>query len=203
MSQWAAGTIAPMPPTENARTGAVRRPVVAVIGSGDGVAAEVLGVAEAVGRGIAERGGVLVTGGRGGIMEAASRGASDAGGLVVGVLPGHDAADANAYVDLAIPTGLGFALRNAITIRSADAVIMISGEVGTLAEAVLAYQHGKPLVAVASTGGWAERLRAAAFEDGRYFDGRRQMEIVYAETAGEAVERAFARIGSVAPPERR
>jgi uncharacterized protein (TIGR00725 family) len=192
-----------MMPTVPPRTGADRRPVVAVIGSGEGVTPEIAAVAEAVGRGIAERGGVLVTGGRGGIMEAASRGAHDAGGLVVGMLPGHDAAGANAYVDLAIPTGLGFALRNAITIRSADAVIMISGEVGTLAEAVLAYQHGKPLVAVASTGGWAARLRDAALEDGRYFDGRRLMEIAYAETAGEAVELAFARIGTVPAPERR
>ena len=91
-------------------------------------------------------------------------------------------------------------MRNVITIRSADAVIMLSGEVGTLAEAVLAYQHGKPLVAVASTGGWAERLRTAALEDGRYLDGRRLMEIGYADTAEEAVDAAFARIGSVPRP---
>ena len=179
-----------------------RRPVIAVIGSGEGVDEATLAVAVAVGRLIAERGAALVTGGRGGIMEAASRGASEAGGLVIGVLPGTDASDANAHVELAIPTGLGFAMRNVITIRSADAVIMVSGEVGTLAEAVLSYQHGKPLVAVASTGGWAERLRTAALEDGRYLDGRRLMEITYAETAVEAVEAAFARIGSVPPPGR-
>jgi len=179
-----------------------RRPVIAVIGSGEGVDDATLALASTVGRLVAERGATLVTGGRGGIMEAASRGASEAGGLVLGVLPGTDADDANAWVDVAIPTGLGFAMRNVITIRSADAVIMISGEVGTLAEAVLAYQHGKPLVAVASTGGWAERLRTAALEDGRYLDGRRLMEITYAETAGEAVEAAFARIGSVPRPGR-
>jgi uncharacterized protein (TIGR00725 family) len=153
-----------------------------------------------VGRLVAERGGVLVTGGRLGVMEAASRGASAAGGLVLGVLPGTDPGDANPYVDVAIPTGLGFSMRNAITIRAADAVIMVSGEVGTLAEAVLAYQHGKPLVAVATTGGWAERLRTAALEDGRYLDGRRLMEIAYADTAEAAVELAFARIGTVPRP---
>ena len=177
-----------------------RRPVIAVIGSGEGVDDGTLELAESVGRLVAERGAVLVTGGRLGVMEAASRGASLAGGLVLGVLPGTDGADANAYVDVAIPTGLGFAMRNVMTIRSADAVIMISGEVGTLAEAVLAYQHGKPLVAVASTGGWAARLRTTALEDGRYFDGRRLMELQYAETAEEAVELAFARIGSVPRP---
>ena len=177
-----------------------RRPVIAVIGSGEGVDEGTLALAGTVGRLLAQRGATLVTGGRGGIMEAASHGASEAGGLVVGVLPGTDAGDANAYVDVAIPTGLGFAMRNVITIRMADAVIMISGEVGTLAEAVLAYQHGKPLVAVASTGGWAERLRTAALEDGRYLDGRRLMEIGYADTADEAVEAAFARIGTVPRP---
>ena len=177
-----------------------RRPVIAVIGSGEGVSEAVLALAEAVGRLVAERGGVLVTGGRFGVMEAASRGASAAGGLVLGVLPGTDADDANAFVDVAIPTGLGFSMRNVITIRTADAVIMVSGEVGTLAEAVLSYQHGKPLVALASTGGWAERLRSTALEDGRYFDGRRLMELQYAETAEEAVELAFARIGSVPRP---
>jgi uncharacterized protein (TIGR00725 family) len=184
-------------------TGApTRRPVIAVIGSGDGVDEETLALAEAVGRGIATRGATLVTGGRGGIMEAASRGARAAGGLVVGILPGHDPGDANAYVDIPIPTGLGFSLRNVITIRSADAVIMISGEVGTLAEAVLAYQHGKPLVAVASTGGWAARLQTAALEDGRYFDGRQLMAIAYVDSAEEAVDTAFARIGTVPAPGR-
>lgn len=179
-----------------------RRPVIAVIGSGEPLPPDTAAVAEAVGRGIAQRGGTLVTGGRGGVMEAASRGAHEAGGLVVGVLPGHDPDDANAFVDVPIATGLGFSLRNVITIRSADAVIMISGEVGTLAEAVLAYQHGKPLVAVASTGGWAERLRTAALEEGRYFDGRRLMAIAYVDTADAAVEAAFARVGSVPRPGR-
>jgi uncharacterized protein (TIGR00725 family) len=179
-----------------------RRTVIAVIGSGDGVEPATLELAEVVGRLVAERGAVLVTGGRGGVMEAASRGAHDAGGLVIGILPGTDPTDANAAVDIALPTGLGFSVRNVITIRAADAVIMIQGEVGTLAEAILAYQHGKPLVAVSSTGGWAERLRMAALDDGRYLDGRQLMEISYAETAVEAVDAAFARIGTVPTPAR-
>ena len=183
-------------------TPTARRRVIAVIGSGDGVDDATLALAEAVGRGIAERGAILVTGGRGGIMEAASRGAGAAGGIVLGILPGHDPDDANAYVDVAIPTGLGFSMRNVITIRSADAVIMVSGEVGTLAEAILAYQHGKPLVAVASTGGWAERLRTTALDEGRYLDARQLMEITYVDTAKAAVETAFARIGTVPRPGR-
>jgi len=180
----------------------LRRPIVAVIGSGDSVGPEVLAVAEAIGRGIAERGGILVTGGRLGVMEAASRGAHEAGGMVIGILPGLEPDDANAYVDIAIPTGLGFSLRNTITIRTADAVIMLHGEVGTLAEAILAYQHGKPLVAVAPTGGWAQRLQTTALDGGRYLDGRKLMEIAYADDPETALDTAFARIGQVARPDR-
>lgn len=59
-------------------------------------------LAEAVGRAIAERGAVTVTGGQGGVMEAAARGARRAGGLTLGLLPGLDASDANPYLDIAL-----------------------------------------------------------------------------------------------------
>ena len=64
-------------------------------------------LAHAVGRAIAERGAVLLTGGRSGVMEAASRGARDAGGLTIGVLPGRRRGRlaAQPYVDLALYTG--------------------------------------------------------------------------------------------------
>jgi uncharacterized protein (TIGR00725 family) len=173
---------------------------VGVIGSGDHVAPETLVVAEDVGRGIALRGGILVCGGRGGVMEAACRGAKSAGGTTVGILPGFNREGANAYVDVSIPTGLGFALRNFITIRTCQAVIMLHGEVGTLEEAVLAYQHGIPLVAIASTGGWAERLQTAALNGGANFDQRKLVNIAYVHNAADAVQRAFSLIGTVPPP---
>ena len=84
-------------------------------------------------------------GGRGGVMEAACRGARAVGGSTVGVLPGADRRDANDYVDIAIATGLGEA-RNAIIVRTADAVIAISGGFGTLSEIGLALKMGRPVV---------------------------------------------------------
>ena len=68
------------------------RIVVGVMGAGscDGVAAA---LAERVGRLIADRGAVLLCGGRGGVMEAAARGARSGGGLVVGIMPGRDASE--------------------------------------------------------------------------------------------------------------
>jgi uncharacterized protein (TIGR00725 family) len=176
------------------------KPYIGVIGSGDKVTPEVLHAAEAVGALIGRAGGILVCGGRMGVMEAACRGAKSEGGLTVGILPGHSREGSNAYLDIAIPTGLGFALRNFITVRSSDAIIMLHGEVGTLSEAVLAYQHGKPLVALASSGGWAQRLQAAALDEGAYLDERHLMKITYVKTPEEAVKAAFSLVGTVPSP---
>ena len=102
-------------------------------------------LAEQVGREIASRGAVLICGGRGGVMEGACRGARSAGGTTVGILPGTDRAEANPYVDIPIVTGLGEA-RNALVVRSADAVIAVHGGHGTLSEIALALKMGRPVV---------------------------------------------------------
>jgi uncharacterized protein (TIGR00725 family) len=101
--------------------------------------------AESVGRGLAARGAVVVCGGLGGAMEAACRGAKEAGGTTVGLLPGRDRDDANPYVDIAVPTGLGEA-RNALVVRTADALIAIGRGYGTLSEIALALRTGKRVV---------------------------------------------------------
>ena len=86
-----------------------------------------------------------MTGGLGGVMEAACRGARDVGGTTIGILPGADRSAANAYVDVAIPTGLGEA-RNALVVRAADALIAVGGAYGTLSEIALALKAGKRVV---------------------------------------------------------
>jgi len=118
--------------------------ILAVIGSAscdDRLAAK----AEAVGRAIARQGAVLVCGGRGGVMEAACRGAKAEGGTTVGILPGTEWGQANPYVDIPIVTGLGEA-RNAIVVRTAEAVIAVGGGYGTLSEIGLALKMGRPVV---------------------------------------------------------
>src|SRR5256886_8452941 len=112
-------------------------------------------MAEEVGRLVAERNGIVVTGGLSGVMEAVSRGAKQAGGLVIGILPGFDKRDANDFVDVAITTGMGW-MRNTLTVRAADAVIMISGGIGTLNELTVAYEI-KPTVILEGSGGGASR----------------------------------------------
>jgi uncharacterized protein (TIGR00725 family) len=82
-------------------------------------------------------------------MEAACRGAKDGGGTTVGILPGTDRGEANEFVDVAIPTGLGEA-RNALVVRAADALIAVGGGYGTLSEIALALKAGKRVVGLGS-----------------------------------------------------
>jgi uncharacterized protein (TIGR00725 family) len=146
---------------------------VAVIGASQ-VTADQAEQARAAGRRLAQLGAVVVTGGRGGVMEAACRGAKDAGGQTVGILPGLARADANPFVDIGLPTGLG-ELRNGLVARAADAVVAVGGAWGTLAEIAFARAAGK---AVFGVGTWE------LGEDG----------VVAVESGAEAAERAVAAI---------
>jgi uncharacterized protein (TIGR00725 family) len=114
---------------------------VSVIGSG----AEHEGRAEEVGRLLAERGCVVVTGGLGEVMAAAARGAKRAGGTTIGILPGERRADANEWIDHVVVTGIGHA-RNLAVVASGDAVIAVGGSWGTLAEIAFARRLGRPVV---------------------------------------------------------
>ncbi len=116
---------------------------VAVIGAGE-ASAEEYDAALALGAALAERGAVVVCGGRTGVMEAVARGASEAGGLTVGILPERDAAEANPWIVLPLPTGMGEA-RNALVVRAAEAVVAVGGGWGTLSEIALARKMGLPV----------------------------------------------------------
>lgn len=125
--------------------------------------------AEAVGRELARREAIVVTGGRGGVMEAASRGAFQAGGVTVGILPGPSREDANDWLTVAIPTAMG-ELRNGLVVTAADAAIAIGGGYGTLSEIGFAVRIGRPVVGL---GTWEDEA------------------IVPAEGVLDAVERAL------------
>lgn len=109
-----------------------------------------LPLAERVGALLAEAGAIVVCGGRGGVMEAAARGASRRGGITVGVLPGRDAREANGYITLPLPTGMG-EMRNALVVSFAEAVIAIGGEWGTMSEIAFAMKIGRPVVLLEPT----------------------------------------------------
>ena len=120
--------------------------IIAVIG-GRRIEKALLAEAEEVGRLIGKSGAILVCGGLGGVMEAASKGAQSEGGLTVGILPQDNSDRANQYIDIPITTGLGIG-RNVIIARTADALIAVGGEYGTLSEIAFALQLKKPVVGI-------------------------------------------------------
>lgn len=93
---------------------------------------------------IAEEGACLVCGGLGGVMEHVSKGAKDNGGVTIGILPGENKSDANPYIDIAITTGMGYS-RNTIVAGTADIVVALPGEYGTLSEIGFAFTSKKPV----------------------------------------------------------
>ncbi|MGH2707597.1 MAG: TIGR00725 family protein [Actinomycetota bacterium] len=101
--------------------------------------------AHEIGVRLAQAGATVVCGGLGGVMEAVCQGARSAKGATVGILPGSSTKEANAYVDVAVATGMGEA-RNAVIVRTADAVIAVGGGYGTLSEIGLALRMDKPVV---------------------------------------------------------
>ena len=119
-------------------------PYIAVIGASQ-PSPEQERAAEDIGRGLGAAGCVVLTGGRGGVMAAASRGAHEAGATVVGLLPGTDRRDANQWVQIALPTGMGD-LRNGLIVRAADAIVAVGGAYGTLSEIGLALTAGVGVV---------------------------------------------------------
>jgi uncharacterized protein (TIGR00725 family) len=119
-------------------------PYVAVVGPGEASSHE-LAAAEEIGGALAAAGAVVVTGGLGGVMEAACRGARAHGGHTLGILPGEHRSAANAWVEVAVATGMG-ELRNGLVVRAADALVAVGGGHGTLSEVAFALKLGRPVV---------------------------------------------------------
>ncbi|MEW6110110.1 MAG: TIGR00725 family protein [Nitrospirota bacterium] len=148
------------------------RPIIAVIG-GRKADKSLLDEAEEAGRLLAKRSTIVICGGLGGIMETASKGAKSEGGLTIGILPQDHKRDANEYIDVPIVTGLGIG-RNVIIARTADALIAVGGEYGTLSEIAFALQMKKPVVGIRT---WEIK------------------GVVPAQDAADAVDKVFAILG--------
>jgi hypothetical protein len=104
-------------------------------------------IAKEVGFLIAKEGWILICGGHAGVMEAACLGAKENGGITVGILPSFDGKDANPYVDIKIPTGLGYA-RNILVVRSANFIVSVGGKYGTLSEISFALNEEKIVLGI-------------------------------------------------------
>jgi len=128
------------------RDSVARRVRVGVIGAGT-CDEEVTALATRVGETLADADAVVVCGGLGGVMAAVARGAASRGGIVVGVLPGADASEANPWVTIPIPTGIGHA-RNVLVVTASEALVALPGSAGTRSEMAFANVLGRELVAL-------------------------------------------------------
>ncbi len=149
--------------------------IIGVVG-GSNCPPEVHALAQEVGREIALRGHIVICGGMSGVMEGACKGAKSAGGSTIGILPTGDVRDANAFVDIPIATGMGYA-RNVIIARSTAAIIAVDGEYGTLSEIAHALGFGVPVVG----------LKTWTLTRG---NGREDHGIIQASTPEDAVNKA-------------
>jgi len=152
-----------------------KKKFIAVIG-GSQCSSQEAEVAESVGRELARQGAILVCGGRGGVMEAACKGASAEGGITIGILPGDSRQAANPYVQIPIVTGIGYA-RNVVVVKSAQAVIAIGGNYGTLSEISHALESGIPVIGLNT---WSLSRK-----------GQPDNSIIPAQDAAEAVDKAL------------
>jgi len=121
-----------------------QRVTISVIGGHD-ASDEAEKLAYDVGKIVARVGGILVCGGLGGVMQAASKGAKDAGGVTIGILPGKDKAEANPYIDIALPTSIGYS-RNVIVACSADIIVALPGSHGTRSEISYGIVYKRPII---------------------------------------------------------
>ncbi|MFD0450212.1 TIGR00725 family protein [Rhodococcus aetherivorans] len=156
---------------------------VGVVGPAEATA-EQRRIARQVGGLLAARRAVVVTGGLGGVMAAASRGAAEAGGTTLGLLPGDDRAEANPYLTVSIPTGLG-EMRNALLVRTCEALIAVGGSWGTLSEIALAVRTGVPVISI----GVAAARRRGARRDLRRGRRRRHPRPVVAARSHRGLDR--------------
>ena len=156
------------------KSGSDKKLIIAVIGGGQCSTKEAV-LAETVGRELAKREVILVCGGLGGVMEAACRGATIESGLTIGILPGDDPATCNPFVQIPVATGIGYA-RNIAVVKSAQAVIAIDGDYGTLSEIGYALKADIPVIGLNT---WSLSR-----------NGQEDKSIIEAEDAVDAVEKA-------------
>ena len=116
----------------------------------------------------------IISGGRGGIMHAVCQGAYEAGGLTIGILPSNDGVDANPYLKVIIPTGMGWT-RNSLVVLASDCIVALGGKSGTLNELTFAWIYDKPIISLITSDIPADSWSVVMAE--KRFDSRRNDSI--------------------------
>jgi len=123
-------------------------------------------IAREVGKEIARRNCILVTGATTGVPYFSALGCKEAGGFNVGFSPAEsEAAHIRTYklpmepFDVMIYTGADYVGRNMLMTKSVDGVIIICGRMGTFHEFATAFEIKKPIAVLEGTGGTADKVR--------------------------------------------
>lgn len=106
--------------------------------------------AKALGREVVSQGAILLTGATTGFPLWAAMGAKEAGGISIGFSPASSEKEHIEvyrlpvdYLDLIIYTGFGYSGRDLLLTRSADAVLIGCGRIGTVHEFTISYEDEK------------------------------------------------------------
>ncbi|HEV3089108.1 MAG TPA: hypothetical protein VGX96_17995 [Candidatus Elarobacter sp.] len=143
---------------------------IGVMGSAGGIITEdQLALARRLGRRIAERNCVIVTGACPGLPHAAVLGAHEAGGDSLGVSPARSREEhvgvfespLDPYTAIVF-TGSGLMGRETHNIHSSDFVIFVGGRSGTLGEFAIAYDEGKLIGILLNSGGISNDFESIA-----------------------------------------
>src|SRR5712691_4123106 len=151
----------------------------------------------ALGKAIAMRDAILLTGATTGLVYLAGKAAHDAGALHLGISPAHDKREHVERYDLPtdacdaiIYTGFGLKGRNVVLVRSCDVVLVIAGSMGALNEFTIAYDEGKIIGCLTKTGGVADE--AARIIEA--FQKPTEAKIFYDDDPRRLVDRCLAEV---------
>jgi len=169
---------------------------IGVMGSAEQSSARLLGEsAKVLGRAIAGRDLILLTGATTGLVYESGKAAHDAGVFHIGISPAinrqehieryelpTDACDAIIY------TGFGLKGRNVVLVRSCDVLLFIAGSIGSLNEFTIAYDEGKVIGCLTGTGGVADEIQMIVGT----FPKQTQARVFYHDDPGTLLERCLA-----------
>lgn len=140
---------------------------ICISGAARGYQPKAISLARKVGREIAKRGQIVVTGATIGVSFEAARAAKKAGGVVIGFSPagseeehvGRFKLPEGKYFNYVVYTKSGYTGRNLLMVRSCDATIIISGRIGTLNEFTCAFEENEIVGVLEGSGGIADDIR--------------------------------------------
>jgi len=169
-------------------------PKICISGAAGGAASEEGEIlAFQVGKEIAMRGGIVITGATTGVPLAAAKGAKSIHGMVIGFSPAHSYKEhikkyrlPEQYHDILFFTGQDYAGRDTTLVDLSDAVIEISGRIGTIHEFTEAFERDKIIGVLLHSGGTIDeipQLLEAAHRGSR--------KVIFAQTPKKLVQAVF------------